>query len=93
MTELMYEDITISELEEELKGVIELIHKCSLTEDLITLEQEIGLSDFIGATDWKELTRILWVTKSPYYQTYVHFCEKWDELEEQYLPIRWRHYN
>jgi len=83
MIKLIDAEKTPTEFNEDLIIIREMIVEVSTIDELIKLEAQVGLVDFLGVDEWEEVTRILYCLKSPYLELYSCFVARWFYLEEK----------
>lgn len=77
-----YSSLDDEEFLNQLDSIDDLISDAETTEDLIELEEMVGLSTFTGVSDWGELLVFLRRLRSPYSSFVSNLCNRWDEIEE-----------
>lgn len=78
---LINENKTIGDLIENLDFINDLIYEASTTDDLVEIEDLIGISTILPTIDWENLPSILKKLSSPFAYTYQNLINKWTEID------------
>ena len=76
------ENKTSEEIALEFFAIKELVDQATSIDELLEIEEMIGVCALIGANDWEELYTILIHLRSPYADIIGILKDKWEELEE-----------
>ena len=81
MTQLVFQGKNEKDLNEELEALSDLVEESSTTQDLLDIEEQIGVAELLGAEDWEMIPHVLSKLQSPFEKIYEKLVDKWEELD------------